>query len=616
MRKSIWMLLLPLSLLAGEVTFTGENWSQALIGKKENPELPANYFEYDEYQNQGWRYFRDVFTFEIGIQRFTFDGKFYIDQPTMGFHPKEKYYYRELFKRRTLGWNGDHIQIKAGNFETSIGRGLTLSLQDDHTVELSNILDGALFTHESDFLSATLFAGRGQEKNKVITLPGSEVSEVEDYTYRDGVYGFSMVFYPFYKSELLAATSFGTGLVLMRDGVEDFVSHDIDTTEKQELLPVQKRRLIWLPSLFISSEIGPVSLYSEYARLIPQSMYYDDSLLSEESSVIKHGFASYSSLGLSLGDFMINGEYLNYFYGKENTYFGELLAGYTDAPTGRHKQTWHLLTKHTVVPHVGDFIGYNSSVSWFGLDGHEFMLVGSFGGLHKEEDGKKSLFAVDKKYHELYLEWNGTVAEKFESRVGLDMGIIDKDHPHLNSYTLGAEMVSKNLFGNWGLGATVEGQMNVEELLAAKDLEDLRSIAIGQLPDEDPDEINALEYEALVDLLRKGTITKDEGAWTTLEESWFNSAFILSLFIKEKFEISALLEQETFYRNDHTLALVNDVQSRSEWYKSLAFSANFNRHHSLEVALGDFARSKVCNMGTCTKVPSYKGVKITFKSTF
>lgn len=604
---------------AAEVTFSGENWLQTLIGKKENPEKPGNYFDYDEYQNQGWRYVRDVFTYNIGIDRFSFDGKLYIDQPTMGFHPTEKYYYRELLKRRTLSWNGDKVQIHVGNFETSIGRGLSLSLQDDHTVELSNILDGVLLSHENELFAATLFAGRGQEKNSIVSLdPGSEnESGYENYNYRDGLYGLSSTFYPFTKSDLFSSTTVGAGLLLMRDGVEDFKLYDVDTTEKTEEVPVQKRTLIWMPSLNMSMQLGPVDFYSEYVRLIPQNVSFDSTLLEEEFRVTDQGYAAYISTSLSLGDFIVNGEYLNYFYSRQNSSYGALTSTYTDAPTGRHKQGWHLLTKHTVTPPVGDVLGYNSSVSWLGLDGHEFMVLASIGGIHKrDEKDRPNDFAFEKKFDEIYVEWSGTLFDKVESKVGFDFGTIDKDHPEISSYTLGGDFQSRELFDNWGLGLTLEGQFNSQELKAAKNLDRLKEITIGQMPDEDEDDINSLEYEDFLGLLRYGQINKESGNWDVFDKTWLNTAFILNFYLKGNVTVSALLERETLFRNDYTLALVDDVESRSEWYKSLNVEANLTKHHSLEFALGDFSRSKICNMGTCTKVPSYRGMKLTFKSTF
>lgn len=616
-------LLLPLvtsTILGADVSFSGENWLQTLMGKKENPELPANYFEYDEYQNQGWRYLRDVFTFKVDIDKFSFDGKFYVDQPTMGFHPVEKYYYRELIKRRTLSWNGDKVSIKVGNFETSIGRGLTLSLQDDHTVELSNILDGVSIAHENELFSANVFAGRGQDQFSVTTIDSlsDKESGFDDYNYRDGLYGFSTIFYPFQKSELFSSTAIGSGLLLIREDVGKFENKDIDSTEKNELVPIQKRELIWLPSVNLSMSLGPVEFYSEYARLIPQLVDFNDTLLEEEFKTEEQGFATYSGLSLSIADFIINGEYINYFYGKHKTTYGDLLALYTDAPTGRHKQTWHMLTKHTVTPPVGDFLGYNGSVSWLGLEGHEFLVLASIGGTHKrdETDDEPNSFAFDKKYNEIYTEWSGTLFDKFDSRVGFDFGKVDKDHPDMNSFTLGVDLKDSDLFGSWGIGLTAEGQYNIEELKAAKDLDHIKEIAIEQLPDEDPSDINNFTHEDFIGFLNKNQLHKKSGNWEVFDKSWLNSALILSFYFKDKYTVSGLIESETLYRNDHTLALVSDVQSRTELYKSINFEANFNRHHSLEFSVGDFSRSKICNMGTCTKVPSYKGMKLTFKSTF
>lgn len=612
--------LVLLSLLgvvnAAEVTFSGENWLQTLIGKKENAEKTGNYFDYDDYQNQGWRYVRDVFTYNIGIDKFSFDGKLYIDQPTMGFHPTDKYYYREFLKRRTLTWSGDKIKILAGNFETSIGRGLSLSLQDDHTVELSNILDGVLLSHENSLFSATLFAGRGQEKNQIVSLdPGSEKeSGYQDYNYRDGLYGFSSTFYPFTKSDLFGSTTIGAGLLLMRDGVEDFAIEKDTIGGKVTEFPYQNRTLIWLPSFNVATQLGPVDFYSEYVRLIPQYISLDS--LEEKSRVKDQGYAAYVSASLSLGDFIVNGEYLNYFYSRRNSYYGAMTSTYTDAPTGRHKQKWHLLTKHTVTPPVGDVLGYNSSVSWLGLDGHEFMVLASIGGIHKRNDkDKPNDFAFEKQYDEIYVEWNGTLFDKVESRVGFDMGTIDKDHPEISAYTLGGDFQSRELFNSWGMGLTLEGQFNKQELKAAKDLDKLKEIAIEQLPDEDEDEINSFEHADFIELLKK-QLDKESGDWNSFDKTWLNTAFMLNFYFKGNVTVSALLERETLFRNDHTLALVDDVQSRTEWYKSLNVEANLTRNHSLAFAVGDFSRSKICNMGTCTKVPSYRGMKLTFKSTF
>lgn len=604
---------------AAEVSFSGENWLQTLIGKKENAEKPGNYFDYDEYQNQGWRYVRDVFTYNIGIDKFTFDGKLYIDQPTMGFHPTEKYYYRELIKRRTLAWNGDKVKILAGNFETGIGRGLSLSLQDDHTVELSNILDGVLLSHENNLFSATVFAGRGQEKNSIVTLdPGSDKeSDYQNYNYRDGLYGFYSTVYPFLNSDRLSSTAIGAGLLLMRDGVDDFELHDVDTTDKKEEVSIQKRNLIWIPSINLSLELGPVDFYSEYVRLVPQIVAYDDSLLKEEFVIEDQGYAAYMATTLSLGDFIINGEYLNYFYSRQNSYYGAITSQYTDAPTGRHKQKWHLLTKHTVTPSVGDLLGYNSSVSWLGLDGHEFMILASIGGTHKRDvKDKPNDFAFEKNYDEIYVEWNGNLFDKVESKVGLDIGTIDKDHPEITSYTLGGDFQSRELFNNWGLGLALEGQFNSQELRAAKNLDKLREIVIEQMPDEDPEEISELDLDTFKGYLKERKINKESGDWDVLDKSWLNTAIILKFYFKGNVTISTLLERETLFRNDYTLAIVDDIDSRSEWYKSINVEANLTKHHTLEFAVGDFSRSKICNMGTCTKVPSYRGMKLTFKSTF
>ena len=98
-----------------KVTFSGSNFFESRYGKK--PRKHGYFEEQDffwdgEYRIQPWYYIKDIFDMNIGINKFSFRGRFLVDAPSMGYHPEDTYWYREFFAQRTFGFSGDLINIK------------------------------------------------------------------------------------------------------------------------------------------------------------------------------------------------------------------------------------------------------------------------------------------------------------------------------------------------------------------------------------------------------------------------------------------------------------------------------------------------------------------------
>jgi hypothetical protein len=362
-----------------KVTFSGSNFFEGRYGLK--PRNHGFYEEYDflrdgEYRIQPWYYIKDIFDMHIGINNFYYRGRFLVDEPSMGFHLEDTYWYRELFAQRTFGYASDILNIEVGHFKTDFGRGITLSLKEDPLVELSNLLDGVHLMSELDFGTIKAFAGRnlGEENQNLDFL--------EDYEIRDNIFGTHIELFPFSYLpflDFMSASSIGGGILNFRTGVaeqelyidEDTIINGTDTLFEYDSVYIQPRENIILPTWLVNLSIGEVNVYGELARGYTRAYGYIDSLDREDTLSQKKSYSGFLELSGAVGDFYIRGEYKNYFYDyvkgvgvETNSNTGTTLSKYTDPPWARLKHLWHLLAKRTLLPHIQDELGYNLEITW------------------------------------------------------------------------------------------------------------------------------------------------------------------------------------------------------------------------------------------------------------
>ena len=630
--------------LAGDnetkVTFSGNNFFEARYGKKPRDH---GFFEKDDFFNDGeyriepWYYIKNLFDINIGINKFYYRGRFQVDEPTMGYHPQDIYWYREFLPLRTFGYNGDILSIEAGNFKTEFGRGITISLKEDPQVELSNLLDGVHLMSELPFCTIKAFAGRNSsDKNlPIFEDPDSNINVVnfiDDYQFRDNILGSHIELFPFSYIpflSFLSASSLGGGILNYRnyvsklDGISDIdtVITATDTSFDTSYAYTQSRTNIILPSWLVNFSLGDLTIYGEFARGFTNEYDYVDSLNEEDIVSTDKSYAAFLEISGPIGDFYLRGEYVNYFYGLESVLTGSVLSRYTDAPWARFKHLWHLLAKHTLIPHVQNHLGYNAEVTWTPSDRTQLLLTGNFGGHHEplENDSTKySLFKFGEGYgyYDIYAELNKKIREKIELKVGIDYGHID---PKEFDDVLYRTLASKVTFGPFNekhsFGLQCEVQYNTFTFYAEEDYYKVKERILEVMPISEinpndltnPDPSVFTKYYASLD-------DEDKSKQEYSELNWLGElSYSFSSYVK----LHGLIEFETLVGDgdeNEDIFIVDQIKTKSRLFPSGGFSFTPVPNHTFIFEGGSFSRVKLCNMGICTIIPAFKGLKFTIKS--
>ncbi len=628
-----------------KVTFSGSNHFETRYGKKARLRSEQMDFFWDkDYRIQPWYYLKDFLDFNIGIQKFFVKGRFQVDEPSMGLHPENVSWYREFIPQRTFGFNGDVLTLETGTFQTVFGRGLTINLKDDPTVELSNLLDGVQMTFDLPWATIKGFAGREpnekylgiiNNKNDTITIEkvghyeefieADIMNLIEDYQARDNVYGLHLESFPFSYIpflSFLSASSLGAGILNYRSDVESETFYFADTTFHQE------RTNILVPSWLANLSLGEVSVYGEYARTYATSHVYDTAN-NRDSINTKTGFATFLELSGGIGDFYLRGEYINYFYqyakgeGLTNDNSARLLKRYSEPPWARFKQLWHLLSKHTFIPKVENVLGYNTEVTWTPNDNTQMLLTFSMGGQHKElenDSTKYSFFKFTEKerYYEVYAEWNQKIRDIMNIKVGLDYGQLDP----LDTTVITGAFCTKVDFGPFqekhSFGIGLEMVMNNTKFRAEKDYKKVRALTMEWVDSSEihPDHL-ASPYDSVFRVYYN-TPDIPVNAKSTHLEPTFNFLVELDYTFSSLFKLNGIFEQEMRVGGEGIvndgIVLFDDILSNTRYFLNGGLTFSPGSRHTFILEAGSFSKKKICNMGICTILPAFKGVRFTIKS--
>ncbi len=366
-------------------------------------------------------YLTDYLDFDVGIKNFFVRGTFLVNSPSVGYNPYPEIM-KEFFHRRTIGFKSKYMNIEAGNFKTAFGKGLTLNLRENRKTEKNYVLDGAYMMSDLPWFTFHGLAGRSPEnkfKGMDIVNNSNEFDSAfvmfEDVNYRDNIMGaYVESFYPFSDIEPLAfmsGSSWGCGIVYYGNDVKVPGSKKIpDTTATDTTIKVitwQNRNAVYLPSWFMNLTLGPVDIAYENALMFYNQYRFIDTTQSEEITNDYYSYSGYLSLGVSLGDFYLSGEYKNYFYARKWSPGFAVVNKWVEAPDARQKHGWHLLTKHTLNRTMDDDIGYNTTVNW-SRNKTTLMTNFSVGSNHimNDDSTKYSLVGLDEdtRYWESYTQ--------------------------------------------------------------------------------------------------------------------------------------------------------------------------------------------------------------------
>lgn len=636
-----------------KVTFSGSNYLESRYGYK--PRFHGFYEEQDffwdgEYRIQPWYYIRNIFNMNIGVNNFSFQGRFLVDAPSMGYHPEDVQWYREIFDKRAFSYNGEILSITVGHFMTQFGRGLTINLKEDPLVELSTVMDGVLIESEFNLGSLRAFVGRD------LGIENKNLDFKEEYEEGNNTFGVNGELFPFTNINalsILSSSSFGAGVVNYRRGVDNLdtiididETIDTDTTYDTIVKYVQPRTNIVVPAFFTNFSIGPVNLYGEYARSITLKHEYIDSLNKESVLEKDKGFATFIELSGAIGKFYLRGEYKNYFfdYIKEkgistNSIAGSTLYKYTDPPWARYKHLWHLLAKRTLLPYIQDELGYNFEVSWTPGDNTQIFINGNFGGHHLEKSKDSSnteysffnfkkekdlKFGEGGSYYDIYAELTQNINDLLKLKLGIDYGQIDPKHVNILYRTIAGRLdigpfKDKHLFGLQG-----ELQLNRYKHLAEKDYGKLKEMITDYYPENEinPNDLTHSDstrlhkyYKSMSD--DKKTIRYDEALNWLCELSYkFSSVLKLHGIAEFETQIGNGYEKNGDYFLYNDLVVDKLIQSKSRVFINGGITITPVPKHSFTFEGGSYSRVKICNMGVCTIIPAFKGVKFTINSTF
>lgn len=643
-----------------KITFSGSNFFESRYGMK--PRKHGFYEEHDffwdgEYRIQPWYYIKNIFDMNIGINKFYFRGRFLVDAPSMGYHPENSYWYRELFAQRTFGYSSDILNINVGHFKTEFGRGISISLKEDPLVELSNLLDGVHLMSELDFGTIKAFVGRnlGEENQNVDFL--------EDFSVGDNILGLNGEFFPFSYIDVLSimsSSSIGAGVLNFRTDVSELIdSIDIDSAivnndtskivEDTTHYYKQLRTNIIVPSWLVNLSIGPVNFYSEFALAYTRKYDYVDSLNKEVVVLKNKSYGAFIELSGSIGNFYLRSEYKNYFYGRnlDNTtngissVAGNKLATYTDAPWARYKHLWHLLAKRTLLPKLEDEIGYNAEITWTPTERTQVLVTANFGGPHvintedsvnaentkyslfKFETEKKSAFGIEGSYYDIYAELKQKIGEKLDLTIGLDYGQMDPKHTNILYRTLAGKLDIGPFNEKHNFGVQGEMQLNTYTHYAEKNYDALRvwikkyyedgEFNPNDLTGDKPEKMH--KYYKRIDKEKRNK--REDLAIDWLAELNYNFSSI--------FRVHGCIELETLigskYEENGKVYLYDDlvvdglIEKKSRLFVNGGISVTPVPKHSFILEGGSFSRVKICNMGVCTIIPAFKGIKFTIKST-
>jgi hypothetical protein len=535
-------------------------------------------------------YLTDYLDFDVGIKSFFVRGTFLVNSPSVGYNPFLEVV-NEFFHRRTIGFNSKHLKVEAGNFKTVFGKGLTLNLRENRKTEKNYVLDGICLTSDLPWFSIQGIAGRSVEgKEKNISIPinefGDSISTIlSDMSFRDNILGaFAESFYPFSEVpafSFMSGSSWGGGVVCYRSQVEEPLDTSQTISDELEYYLFHDRNITFLPSWFLNLSFGNVDISYENALMYHNKHKFVDSIFSEKIVKKDYAYSGYLSLGVSLGDFYLSGEYKNYFYSRNlpPTPTGySIITDWVEAPDARQKHGWHLLTKHTISRTMYDDLGYNMSLNW---SREKTILLTNFsiGGNHilNNDSTKYSYYklAKDRRYWESYSQWEQNFTNWFNLTSGFSIGIIDNVYyPN----RLDRILATKLLFGPFA------------------DKHSFELIIEGQYSTED--------FDHPVDTIQD---TKSQDVYNLFIKPSYSLSPFLSIFFAGEIE-------PEFYK-DYDAAKIGD-DTDINYYFSGGFTFSPVPNHALSFEAGSMSGRMECNPPPCVYIQSFKGIRVTLNSIF
>jgi len=576
-------------------------------------------------------YLTDYLNFDIQIRKFFLQGRFQIDQPSLGYDPSSPVF-REFISRRAVGFKGHHMTFKAGHFMTTFGRGLSLALKEDVTIERATILDGVLMDVRLPLLEIQGMAGRSMtRKVNTVSIDSDDYDEetgetiviqqeLDNPEYRDNIFGIHVESYPFSRLEsvpLLSGCALGAGIVDYRTDVSaiqsgrgiDTITVDgmgvADTTFGNRYY--QNRKNTFLPSIHVDLSVGSIDAYAEHARMLYRKHAFVDTLFDDRMVDDAESHATYVSLGACFLDFSLMGEYKNYFYGHNNNQGCNVVVDgeYVDPPAARHRHIWQLLTKHIPANTVRDVVGYRLVLDWSRFENATFEVSYCCGGRHRKRQGRYSQFTFgndeNEDYWDIYLQSNLNIGSWFTSKIGLNYGKIDPYEPDARYATVGSKFDLGPFLRGHAVGLALELQRNSKEFRAERDSAAVMAVAGPYTPAGE----SAFDYYSDV---------PDE--LKSLHKQWtWNLVVTVSYSFSPYLAFSATLEKETPFFQGRPV-LQSDVTSNDRFYRSVGIKVRPVENHSIQLEVGSHSGGQKCTLGECVMVPSFEGLKLSITSLF
>ena len=530
-------------------------------------------------------YLTDYLDFDVGIKKFFVRGTFLVNSPSVGYNPFPEIF-NEFFHRRTIGFRSKYLNIEAGHFKTAFGKGLTLNLRENRKTEKNYILDGIYLTSDLPWLTIQGLAGRSPEKKfKKIDLVNisnefdSVFAMIEDVNYRDNIMGAYVEFSTVPALSLMAASSWGGGLVYYGNNVKVPGSIKVvdSTGTVTKVVTYQNRNTVYLPSWFLNLSFENVDVSYENALMYYRKHEFIDTLNSEEITQEYYSYSGYLSLGVSFADFYFSGEYKNYFYAREWSPGFAVVNQWVEAPDARQKHGWHLLTKHTLNRDMDNDLGYNATINW---SREKITLLTNFSiganRIMNDDSTKYSLFGLDEesRYWESYTEWEQNFTDRLNTKLGVSIGIMDPLDPTLLDRTVGAKLIFGPFADKHSFELTAEAQFNTKDY--------------------------KFETDSTSDVISQDVFN------LFLKPSYSFSPYLTVFLVGE-------IEPELYHNyNEAEKGEETDIN----YYLSGGITFSPVPNHILAIEAGSMSGRMECNPPPCVYIQSFKGIKATLNSIF
>lgn len=614
----ILSLLLPRQPLALSLQLFGENSTLMISGRNEFKFADGYNTTHDA--AKPWNYLINSTDFSITASKLYFEGRFDIEEPSMGFNPA-KPVHREYLSRRTLGVQLDKLTIEAGHVGTQFGRGLTLSCKEDREIEQYSLIDGVYSTFRTSWMTLLGIAGRPyQLRNDPQSLlsysPESFggaldtilVQTTPDLQQRDMITGlYSEFFLPVDRFAIPAVTSgsLSGGVVRYAHDVGslDYAYHD---TTETDLFWYQPRQIFWLPSAALNITAGDFGLSLENSWLTGRQFYLDASGTYEAGNDIAMSRSTYISANGAIGNFSLLAEHKSYYYDRSEADL-EGIGGFFIPPAVRYQHSWHLLTKHVPSNLMGNELAYNFLLNWSPFEAALLTASATFGGGHKSDN--RITLQPREPYWEIYTEWQQELSERITVTFGLDYGQIDPDSPNeeVTFRTLAGMMEAGPYRERHSFKITVESQLNSKPVLAENGIDELKLLIIDIVNPDTTGSENWVEHNtSLIPLSYRNThIQYVFNVLTTLEYSF-----------KHWFAVSFTFEHESLPDEREQVMIISDITSQQRNFASVGIRVKPIEGTTITGEYGSMSGGKKCTLGTCVDLPPFEGFKLTIESVF